>query len=287
MAARKLIDDRCVIPQSALLGGDRRYAYKAGRCMTLAELRQAAACYPHATPGVPDSAYAYPITRAGTPPKTCAPRRLLWAKGPKHAGLAGVTPYTSEEFQERLSEARENPNRFKPAVDRIRETAEQLLREGAGWSDRKVFISDVADRMGLSTKRIAGLLLIGNNRGWINLVRADLAGRAGGETAEKARASEIEPPTGGHVHFIQFDKPMGPPPKQRVQEAEHIKANPNEDTGSRLIVIQDDLYESKSKDPTAWNALADRFDRLALKAPYPEPLRDRARECRSQAAKWK
>jgi hypothetical protein len=72
---KSLLSNACVMPGYAIFG-DSRYRYKAYRCMTPAEKTQHANMYPYGTPGIPDSAYAYPITRDGKPAH--ARRALLW-----------------------------------------------------------------------------------------------------------------------------------------------------------------------------------------------------------------
>ena len=113
--------------------------------------------------------------------------------------LDGVQPYTSEDFSERLQEAKANPRLFKATAERVKEAAQQIAREGGAWGGRKVFISDVAKRLGVSTKNIAGPLLIANNRGWLELARADLTAAM---DEHKVRASEIESPMESRYHFV-------------------------------------------------------------------------------------
>lgn len=72
-----LIDKRCIIPKGVTFG-DRRFRYKAFWCMTPAEQAAARARYPHTAPGIPDSAYAYPIDKDGKAPSGRASRTLLW-----------------------------------------------------------------------------------------------------------------------------------------------------------------------------------------------------------------
>jgi len=66
---------KCVMSGREVLG-DNRYRYKAWWCMSPAERHAAAARYPHSAPGIPDSAYAYPIRENGKP--ASARRALLW-----------------------------------------------------------------------------------------------------------------------------------------------------------------------------------------------------------------
>lgn len=67
----------CIIPKGQSLG-DRRYAYKNWWCMSASERAEAARRYPHNTPGIPDSAYAYPIDSRGRLAKGRARRTLTW-----------------------------------------------------------------------------------------------------------------------------------------------------------------------------------------------------------------
>jgi hypothetical protein len=79
MARRSLAHkNKCVFAKGETFG-DRRYRYKAWWCMTPAERSAAAKRYPHNTPGIPDSAYAYPIDKSGKPPRGRASRTLLWS----------------------------------------------------------------------------------------------------------------------------------------------------------------------------------------------------------------
>lgn len=115
------------------------------------------------------------------------------------APFFGVQPYDSETFSERLKEAKENPKLFKATAERVAETAKAIAREGGAWGGRKVFISDIAKRLGVPTKSIAGPLLIANNRGWLELSRADLTAAM---DEQKVRASEIESPMESRYHFV-------------------------------------------------------------------------------------
>lgn len=76
---KSTLGNRCVFPKGGPAGfGDRRYRYKAWWCMTPDERRHASNRYPHSTPGIPDSAYAYPIATDGKAPKGRAQRVLMW-----------------------------------------------------------------------------------------------------------------------------------------------------------------------------------------------------------------
>ena len=73
--SKALHSRKCVMSGREALG-DHRYRYKAWWCMSPTDRRAAAARYPHNTPGIPDSAYAYPIKKDGRP--ASARRTLLW-----------------------------------------------------------------------------------------------------------------------------------------------------------------------------------------------------------------
>lgn len=72
--SKSLLSNKCIMTGDEVFG-DRRYRYKAWRCMTERE-REVVGRYPHHAKGIPDSAYAYPITRDGKPAN--ARRALLW-----------------------------------------------------------------------------------------------------------------------------------------------------------------------------------------------------------------
>ncbi len=69
----------CILPKGATFG-DRRYRYKNWWCLSTDEKRQVAQRYPHNTPGIPDSAYAYPIDAHGRLPQGRASRTLIWSR---------------------------------------------------------------------------------------------------------------------------------------------------------------------------------------------------------------
>ena len=75
MAKKALLSNKCVMSANVVFG-DRRYRYQAARCMSPAERTAAFRRYPHSTGGIPDMAYAYPITKTGEP--ASARRALLW-----------------------------------------------------------------------------------------------------------------------------------------------------------------------------------------------------------------
>jgi len=75
MRRRALHVNKCIMTGSEAMG-DRRYRYKAWHCMTPDERRHASQRYVYNTPGIPDSAFAYPIKKDGTP--AGARRTLLW-----------------------------------------------------------------------------------------------------------------------------------------------------------------------------------------------------------------
>lgn len=117
--------------------------------------------------------------------------------------LTGVRPYADGgAFAERIDDAKERPDFFKASLARVQDAAAKLVAEGNSFGGRKVFISDIAKRLGTKPERIAGLLLVGQNQGWIRLARADLVGAL---DPKKTAASEVETPFGGTVHFVVVD----------------------------------------------------------------------------------
>lgn len=140
---------------------------------------------------------------------------------PRDAAVAAARPNpdpampfrTARDFTEALAEADE---RTEKAARRIQETADTLAAEGAGWiGSDKVFICDVAARLGSTTTRIAALLLVGRNKGWIRLARADLAAAM---DPAKIAGSAVQMPGEGYgstVHFVQQTEPPRPPPAPR------------------------------------------------------------------------
>lgn len=120
--------------------------------------------------------------------------------------LSGARPYENlDDFEAQIDEAKRRPAFFKQSVMKIQDAANQLQAEGAafgGVRGHKVFIDDIARRLGSKTSRIAGLLLVGQQQGWIQLARADLVGAM---DPVKVDASEITAPTGGDVHFVVVD----------------------------------------------------------------------------------
>lgn len=69
----------CVLPKGTTFG-DRRFRYKNWWCLTPGEKQRASNMYPHNTPGIPDSAYAYPIDASGKFPTGRARRTLIWSR---------------------------------------------------------------------------------------------------------------------------------------------------------------------------------------------------------------
>jgi len=123
---------------------------------------------------------------------------------PRGRRLAGVQPFKSlSAFSERLEEVQESPASTKAAAKRIQDTAEAMIASGEARGGR-VFISDIAKRLGSSTARLAPILVIANNRGWLKLSRCDMPGA---EDPAKVKASEIDMPGsrpggGSTVHYI-------------------------------------------------------------------------------------
>lgn len=66
----------CVIPKGKSFG-DRRFRYKNFWCLSSREKEQVRGQYPHKTPGIPDSAFAYPINKNGE--IAHASRTLVWS----------------------------------------------------------------------------------------------------------------------------------------------------------------------------------------------------------------
>jgi lysophospholipase L1-like esterase len=115
-------------------------------------------------------------------------------------GLKGVRPYAdSSEFRERMEEV--NLKLVKATADRINEVAKDIAREGDAWGGRKVFISDIAKRLGTKTERLAGPILIARNKGWLVLARADMPFAM---DMNKVSASEVEDWMGNQTHFIEI-----------------------------------------------------------------------------------
>lgn len=67
----------CILPKGATFG-DRRYRYKNYWCLSADEKRRLPGAYPYKTPGIPDSAYAYPIDAKGR--LANARRELIWSR---------------------------------------------------------------------------------------------------------------------------------------------------------------------------------------------------------------
>lgn len=75
-----IVDPRaCIIPKGASFG-DRRFRYKNFWCLSPSEKDYVRRAYPHNAPGIPDSAYAYPIDASGKMPKGRASRTLIWSR---------------------------------------------------------------------------------------------------------------------------------------------------------------------------------------------------------------
>lgn len=116
------------------------------------------------------------------------------------ASLGAVQPYTPEEFSERVAEAKERAPFFEKTAKSIQDTANAIAADGGAWGGRKVFIADIAKRLGVKPDKIAGPLLVANNRGWLTLERADLTGAM---DTDKVLASEIIGPHGlDRYHFV-------------------------------------------------------------------------------------
>jgi len=117
------------------------------------------------------------------------------------ADLGSVQPYTPEEFSERVAEAKERGPFFRRTAKGIQDTANAIAAKDGGWrGSRKVFISDLAKRLGTTPDKIAGPLLVANNRGWLTLERADLTGAM---AEDKVRQSEVIGPHGlDRYHFV-------------------------------------------------------------------------------------
>lgn len=94
-----------------------------------------------------------------------------------------------EVDRERIEEMRERESFYRPYADRVNKIACDLLRQGVGFSDRKVFISDVSTTMGVPMQRLAPMLVHMSKLGWVSLTRLDLPQAA---DPYKAKASEIE-----------------------------------------------------------------------------------------------
>jgi hypothetical protein len=78
---KALLSKKCVMSADDVFG-DRRYRYKAWWCLSPLERKAVSSRYPYNTPGIPDSAFAYPVTKDGKLPKgRGAHRALLWSYG--------------------------------------------------------------------------------------------------------------------------------------------------------------------------------------------------------------
>lgn len=73
-----IVDPRKCILAKGETFGDRRYRYKNWWCLSADEKRRVAGAYPYKTPGIPDSAYAYPIDARGRMPSGRVSRTLIW-----------------------------------------------------------------------------------------------------------------------------------------------------------------------------------------------------------------
>lgn len=116
------------------------------------------------------------------------------------ADLGAVQPYTPEEFSERVAEAKERAPFFQRTAKSVQDAANAIAADGGAWGGRKVFIADIAKRLGVKPDKIAGPLLVANNRGWLTLERADLTAAM---DIEKVLASEVIGPQGlDRYHFV-------------------------------------------------------------------------------------
>lgn len=103
--------------------------------------------------------------------------------------MSGVKPFEDRnEFLERRDDILSRKEFFVPAASKVVQQAKDIAVRGDGWGQHKAFISDVARELNTSVKRLAGLLLVWHNIGWIELARADLVGAM---PFEKVQESEI------------------------------------------------------------------------------------------------
>lgn len=180
---------------------DGGYAHRVGHEL----VRHVLAVLDGRTPRLPwekntDLQYAVRAERDRTIPGPVA-EKLLARLRRADGALGRTQPYTSEDFSERLQEAKERKAFFETTAKSIQDAADAVAAKGGGWNgSRKVFISDVAQRLGVAPEKIAGPLLIANNRGWLELTRADLTGAM---DEDKVEQSEVIGPTGlDRYHFV-------------------------------------------------------------------------------------
>ena len=146
-----------------------------------------------------DLQYAVRAERDRTIPGPVA-ERLLSRLRKADGALGTVQPYTPEEFSERVAEAKERGPFFQKTAKSIQDTANAIAADGGAWGGRKVFIADIAKRLGTKPEKIAGPLLVANNRGWLTLERADLTAAM---DIDKVLASEVIGPQGlDRYHFV-------------------------------------------------------------------------------------
>lgn len=69
---------KCVLGKGELPEADRRYKYKQYYCLSSSEKERARNAYTHNAPGIPASAYAYPIDATGQLARGRVKRALVW-----------------------------------------------------------------------------------------------------------------------------------------------------------------------------------------------------------------
>jgi hypothetical protein len=124
---------------------------------------------------------------------------------PKKNPTEKTMPVHAHVDLERVEEMRANEAFYRPAAEKVNAAARDLVARGIGFGD-KAFVSDVAQALGMTTARLAPLLVNWNNIGWVRLARADLVGAM---PPDKVRDSEIvfgRDERGSSFHFIEtFD----------------------------------------------------------------------------------
>jgi hypothetical protein len=93
-------------------------------------------------------------------------------------GRLGAVTVTGQQFDALLESFDEKPEQFRRTAERIQQTANAMAKAGEGTFGRsdKVFISEVARKLGSTTARLAPILVVARNKGWLRLARADLVG---------------------------------------------------------------------------------------------------------------
>ena len=120
---------------------------------------------------------------------------------------------SSADFIDALESVDERVSLHEGAARKVQAAADEIAAAGGGWNGGdKVFISDVAAKVGSTTERLARLLLIGRAKGWVSLARADMPSAM---DSSKVAASEVRSPSGDSVHFVERTRVVPPSPAPR------------------------------------------------------------------------